>query len=275
MAVSLLIMRLTREIDEGNHASYMKLKALAKTDKDARRVLSTVREPPKPPVNPRMVAPQVRPDTPEQTVRKAEKGDAAAIALLRKKADYEDIKAQNALGLMLMDSDPDEARKWLIRSAKMQESLDALGVLASRGDEKARKWLDDNSGKSAVIKPKCVQGTRAPVRDDLGYIRPPVKHKVPKIGDVFRLNDALLQTGLKNSVVLIKEMRGDYVTVWSVTTDPRGRRCTRLLEPSVAGFASGTVYVVTETEKVYRKDSLLEYRGTLGRADIDQFRLSA
>lgn len=275
MAVSLYIMRLTREIDEGNHASYMKLKALAKTDKDAKRVLATVREPPRPPVNPRMVAPQVKPDTAEQTVEKAGKGDAAAIALLRKKAEYEDIKAQNALGLLLMDSDPDEARKWLMRSGKMQESVDALAKMANSGDEEAKKWLEANSGAKTIVKRNTSYGSRGPVTDELGYVRPPVKHKMPKIGDIYRLNDAKLQTGLKNSVVLIKSMKGDYVTVWSVTTDPRGRRAYRLNEPWVAGFASPNVFVVTETEKVYKKDSLLEYRGSLGRSDVDQLHLSA
>lgn len=274
MAVSLYIMRLTREIDEGNHASYMKLKALAKTDKDAKRVLATVKEPPRPPVNPKMVAPEVKPDTAEQTVAKAGKGDAAAIALLRKKAEYEDIKAQNALGMLLLDTNPDEARKWFIRSAKMQESVDALSRMASRGDEEARKWLEANSGQKTIVKRNPAYGSRGPVTDELGYIRPPVKHKMPKIGDIYRLNDAKLQTGQKNSVVLIKEMKGDYVTVLSVTTDPRGRRCVCLIEPWVAGFASKNVYVLTERDMVYRKDGLLEYRGSLGKPDAEQFRLS-
>lgn len=275
MAVSLYIIRLTREIDEGNHESYMKLKALAKTDKDAKRVFSTVREPPRPSVVPKTVAPEIKPDTAKQTVEKAEKGDAAAMALLRKKADYEDIMAQHALGMLLMETDPDEARKWFIRSAKMQESMDALNRMASKGDQEARKWLDSNSGRNTMVKRNTSYGSKGPVRDELGYIRPPVKHKMPKIGDIYRLNDAKLQTGLKNSVVLIKEMKGDYVTVWSVTNDPRGRRCVCLIEPWVAGFASKDVYVLTEKESVYRKDSLLEYRGSLGKPDVEQFRLSA
>lgn len=274
MAVSLYIIRLTREIDEGNHASYMKLKALARTDKDARRVLATVREPPRHSVNPKTVASPSLPDTAEQTVEKAGRGDATAIALLRKKADYEDIKAQHALGMLLIETEPDEARKWFIRSSKMQESMDALNRMASKGDREARKWLDDNSGHKDVVKRNATYGSRGPVRDELGYVRPPVKHKMPRIGDIYRLNDAKLQTGLKNSVVLIKEMRGDYVTVWSVTSDPRGRRCICLIEPWVAGFASKDVYVLTEKESVYRKDSLLEYRGSLGRPDVEQFRLS-
>ncbi len=273
MAVSLLIMRLTREIDEGNHASYMKLKALAKTDKDARRVLSTVREPPRPPTNPKMVAPSVKPDTAEETVKKANNGDAAAIALLRKKAEYEDSKAQSSLGILLMDSNPDEARKWLIRSYRMQESMDALRKMANNGDVKAKEWLDQNTGENQK-KPKNSVCTRAPVRDELGYIRPPVKHSVPRIGDVFRLNDVKLQTGKKNSMVLIKEMKGDFVTVWSVTADPQGRRSVRLLDPSYAGFVNRDVFVITESEKVYRKDSLLEYCGSISKADKEQFHLS-
>ena len=56
---------------------------------------------------------------------------------MRKKAEYEDIKAQNALGLALMQSDPEEARKWLIRSAKMPESMEALRKMATQGDAKA------------------------------------------------------------------------------------------------------------------------------------------
>ena len=246
MAVQLRIIRLTKAIDEGNHAAYEQLKALAKTDPDARRVLKTVKEPPKPVTRATRIPEPPKPDTHEQTVTKAQKGDAAAIAQLRKKADYEDIKAQNALGMLLLESDPDEARKWLIRSAKLPESMDALRSMAVKGDEKALKWLAENEGS-----------------------------KNPRIGDIFRLNDAKLQTGKKNSMVLIKEMKGNFVTVWSVTFDPGRYVCTRIIEPSLAGFARSNVYVITETTKVYSKDSLLEYRGSLGELDIKQFRLSA
>lgn len=275
MAVQLRIIRLTKAIDEGNHAAYEQLKALAKTDPDARRVLKTVKEPPKPVTRATRVPEPPKPDTHEQTVTKAQKGDGAAIAQLRKKADYEDIKAQNALGMLLMESDPDEARKWLIRSAKLPESMDALRGMAMKGDEKALKWLAENEGSKNPIRPKYGMDVREPVRDDLGYIRPPVKHKNPKIGDIFRLNDAKLQTGRKNSMVLIKEMKGNFVTVWSVTFDPGRQTCTRIMEPSLAGFATSNVYVVTDNTKVYSKDSLLEYRGSLGELDVRQFRLSA
>lgn len=131
MAVSLRIIKLTREIDEGSYQAYEQLKALARTDPDAKRVLKTVKEPKKPVSREIKVAPVQKPDTPEQTAEKARTGDAAAIAQLRKKAEYEDIKAQNALGLALMQSDPEEARKWLIRSAKMPESMEALRKMAT------------------------------------------------------------------------------------------------------------------------------------------------
>lgn len=275
MAVQLRIIKLTKAIDEGNHAAYEQLKALAKTDPDARRVLKTVKEPPKPATRAIKVAEPPKPDTHEQTVAKAKAGDAAAIAQLRKKAEYEDIKAQNALGIMLMQSNPDEARRWLIRSAKMQESIDALASMASKGDEKARRWLDENERSRSAPRIRCTGDVREHVRDELGYIRPPVKHKNPRMGDIFRLNDAKLQTGKKNSMVLIKEMKGNFVTVWEVTADPGRHTATRIIEPSLAGFASPNVYVITETSKVYSKDSLMEYRGSLGELDVKQFRLSA
>ena len=68
--------------------------------------------------------------------------------------------------------------------------------------------------------------------------------------------------------------KGDFVTVWSVTADPQGRRSVRLLDPSYAGFVNRDVFVITESEKVYRKDSLLEYRGSISKADKEQFHLS-
>lgn len=48
MAVSLRIIKLTREIDEGSYQAYEQLKALARTDPDVKRVLKTVKEPKSP-----------------------------------------------------------------------------------------------------------------------------------------------------------------------------------------------------------------------------------
>ena len=260
MAVPLHIIRLTMEIDKGNRQAYDQLKALARTNEDARRVLRTVKEPPKPAKPPVKTAPVNRPDTPEQTAEKAKAGDAASIAQLRKKAEYEDIRAQNALGLALLRTDPDEARKWLIRSAKMPESVEALRRMAASGDAEAKKWLDAQEMPAEPKRKPIAQ--EMPKRDELGYYKPPTKHSKPRIGDVFRLNDAILNTGQKNSMVLIKEMKGDFVTAWTVTREPG------------AGFASAQVYVLTDTDRVLRKDSLAEYRGSLGPRDIAQFRLS-
>lgn len=275
MAVSLRIIKLTREIDEGNYQAYEQLKALARTDPDAKRVLKTVKEPKKPVMREIKVSQVKKPDTPEQTSEKAKVGDATAIAQLRKKAEYEDIKAQNALGIALMQSDPAEARKWLTRSAKMPESMDALRRMAAQGDEEARSFIESRKDEGAVPRSKSRVDSQGPVRDDLGYIRPPVKHNRCRIGDVYRINDAKLQTGMKNTTVLIKEMKGDFVTVWTVTREPGKHKCAKLIEPSLAGFASPHVYVLTDATKVYRKDSLMEYKGSLGRKDIEQFRLSA
>lgn len=275
MAVSLYIIRLTKEIDEGNRASYDKLKALAKTDPDARRVLRTVKEPPKPAAQSVRVAPAPKQDTFEKTVEKAVTGDEAAIALLRKKADYEDIKAQHSLGIMLMDKDPDEAFEWLKRSSKMPESQEAIRRLAAKGNAKAEAWVKAQKEPPIPMyrgKPLAPTG---PKTDDLGYIRPPSKHAKPKIGEVYRLNDALLQTGQKNTMVLIKEMKGDFVTVWTVTREPGKHKCAKLLEPWLAGFPTSSVYVLTDVERTYKKNVLVEYRGTLGAIDIKQFRLSA
>ncbi len=275
MAVSLYIIKLTKEIDEGNRASYDKLKALAKTDPDAKRVLRTVKEPPKPPSQSIKVAPVKKPDTFEQTVQKADSGDEAAIALLRKKADYEDIKAQHSLGIMLMDKDPDEAFKWLQKSSKLPESQEAIRRLAGKGNAKAKAWVDQQKEPPTPMyrgKPLAPTG---PKTDDLGYIRPPTKHSKPKIGEVFRINDALLQTGQKNTMVLIKEMKGDFVTVWTVTREPGRHKCVKLLEPWLAGFPTSSVYVLTDVERTYKKSMLAEYRGTIGEADVKQFRLSA
>ncbi|TQS85633.1 MAG: hypothetical protein A3208_01980 [Candidatus Methanoprimaticola hominis] len=174
-----------------------------------------------------------------------------------------------------MQSDPEEARKWLIRSAKMPESMEALRKMATQGDAKAKEFIASHKDEGTVPKSKSRVENQGPVRDDLGYIRPPVKHTRCRIGDVYRINDAKLQTGMKNTTVLIKEMKGDFVTVWNVTREPGKHKCVKLIEPSLAGFASAHVYVLTDVEKVYKKDSLMEYRGSLGRKDTEQFRLSA
>ena len=277
MAVSLRIIRLTMAIDNGDHRAWEQLKALARTDEEARRVLRTVKEPPKPASKPPVkVAPPPKADTPEQTERKAREGDAAAIAQLRKRAEYEDIRAQSALGLALMKSDPDEARRWLLRSSKLPESAEALRRLAASGDAGAKAWVDSQSGQGPTSKPRPRPGAdpQVPVRDDLGYIKPPTRHSKPRIGDVYRLNGRVLGTDRSENMVLIKEMRGEYVTAWTVTREPGRRKAALLMDPSLAGFASAKVYVLTDSERVLRKDSLAEYRGSLGPRDIAQFRLS-
>lgn len=276
MAVSLRIIRLTMAIDNGDHRAYEQLKALARTDEEARRVLRTVKEPPKPASKPPVkVAPVVKPDTPQQTAEKAKTGDAVAIATLRKRAEYEDAAAQSALGIALLKTDQEEARKWLIRSHKVPESMDALKRLAASGDAEARKWLDSSSGQPATVVRRTGADPEAPKRDELGYYKPPTRHTNPKIGDVYRLNDAKMNTGQKNSMVLIKEKKGDYLTVWTVTREPGKRKAVMLIDPSVAGFASPRVYVLTDTDRVMRKDMLAEYRGSLSPRDVKQFRLSA
>lgn len=274
MAVPLRIIKLTMAIDNGDHRAYEQLKALAKTDPDARRVLKTVKEPPKPVMPKVKTPPVVKPDTPQQTADKAKAGDSAAIALLRKKAEYQDVAAQSALGIALMHRNPEEARKWLISSSKVPESMEALKRLAAEGDAEAKKWLDAQKAPAVPARRRTMD-VQEPVRDDLGYIKPPTKHTTPRIGDVYRLNDAKMNTGLKNSMVLIKEKKGDFVTVWTVTREPGKHKASLLIEPSLAGFASAKVYVLTDTDRVMRKDMLAEYRGTLGQRDIKQFRLSA
>ncbi len=274
MAVPLRIIRLTMAIDNGDHRAYEQLKALARTDEDARRVLRTVKEPPRPAAKPPVkAAPAVKPDTQEQVAAKARAGDAAALAQLRKRAEYEDSGAQSALGLALLGSDVDEARKWLIRSSKVPESAEALKRLAASGDVAAKGWLESQS-RPAQPSSRGPAVLQQPVRDDLGYFKPPTKHSKPRIGDIYRLNDAILNTGQKNSMVLIKSMKGDYVTAWTVTREPGKRKAAMLLDPAIAGFASPKVYVLTDTDRVFRKDVLAEYRGSLGPRDIDQFRLS-
>ena len=202
MAVSLRIIKLTMAIDNGDHRAYEQLKALARTDEEARRVLRTVKEPPKPASKPPVkVAPPPKQDTPEQTAEKARAGDKAALAQLRKRAEYEDIKAQSALGLALLQTDPDEARKWLIRSSKMPESAEALRRMAAKGDAKAKEWVEAQSKPAQKPLPKGMsQQYQQPVRDELGYFKPPTKHSKPRIGDVFRLNDAVLNTGDRNAM---------------------------------------------------------------------------
>lgn len=274
MAVALRIIRLTQRIDEGDHDAYDQLKALAKTDPDARRVLKTVREPAKP--APRMVKmPERKPEeTFDQIAARAKEGDEQAISSLRRRAEYEDIKAQFALAEALASSNPDEARGWYIRSSKFPESREALRRMAARGDQEAKRWIDANERTGMVPGTRPKNECRPPERDDLGYIRPPSSHKRCRIGDVYRINDAKLQTGQKNTMVLIKEMKGDFVTVWTVTREPGKHKAVKLIDPSLAGFASPNVYVITEATRVYRKDGLAEYRGSLGERDIKQFRLS-
>ena len=276
MAVPLRIIKLTMAIDNGDHRAYEQLKALARTDPDAKRVLRTVKEPPKPAsVKPVMKAPPApKPVTTQQAADKARSGDAAAIATLRKRAEYEDTAAQSALGLALLQTNPDEARKWLLKSSKVPESAEALRRMAANGDAEAKRWVESQVTGTAP-RPRNPEAANAPVRDDLGYYRPPTKHTTPRIGDVYRLNDAKMNTGLTNSMVLIKEKKGEFVTAWTVTREPGRHKAVKLLEPSLAGFASVNVYVLTDTDRVMRKDMLAEYRGTLGPRDIKQFRLSA
>ena len=275
MAVPLRIIRLTMEIDKGDYRAYEQLKVLARTDPDARRVLTTVKAPQKPTAKPAVkVAPQPKQDTPKQTAEKAKSGDTTSIAILRKKAEYQDTAAQSALGLALIRSNPEEARKWLISSSRVPESMEALKKMAAGGDEKAKEWLDSQK-KDDKPKPRGIVLQNRPVVDDLGYYKPPSKHSNPKIGEVYRLNDAKLNTGEKNTMVVIKEKKGDFVTVWTVTREPGKRKAVQLIEPSLAGFASPRVYVLVDKDRVMKKDALAEYRGSLGPSDVKQFRLSA
>ena len=275
MAVALRIIRLTQRIDEGDYDAYLQLKALARTDPDARRVLKTVREPAKPASRTVKVAPQPKVDTPRQVEEKAKGGDQAAIAQLRKRAEYEDSAAQSALGIALLKSDPEEARKWLVRSWKVQESMDALRRMAASGDAKAAAFVEEHAGDAPSPRARRMATEDQPVRDELGYYKPPTRHTKPRIGDVYRLNDAKLQTGQKNSMVLIKEMKGDFVTTWTVTREPGRHKAVLLMDPSLAGFASPRVYVLTDVDRVFRKDSLAEYRGSISPRDVKQFNLSA
>mgnify|MGYP004619748601 CR=1 FL=1 len=273
MAVSLRIIKLTRQIDEGDHRAWEQLKALSKTDPDAKRVLKTVKEPAKPQSTVVKPAPKPAP-TREETAEKAKAGDSVSISALRKRAEYEDSAAQYDLAMALMESDPDEARKWLIRSCKSPDSMAALRTMAAKGDSKALDWLSSHEEKGMVPRVTPKAEDRAPIRDELGYIRPPTSHKRCRIGDVYRINDAKLQTGQKNTMVLIKEMKGDFVTVYVVTREPGRHKSVRLQDPSIAGFASPYVYVLTDSSRVYRKDGLAEYRGSLSERDAKQFNLS-
>ena len=174
-----------------------------------------------------------------------------------------------------MKTDAEEARKWLIRSWKVQESMDALRRMAASGDVKAAAFVEEHTGDMPSPRARRMAAEDQPVRDELGYYKPPTRHNKPRIGDVYRLNDAKLQTGQKNSMVLIKEMKGDFVTTWTVTREPGRHKAVLLLDPSLAGFASPKVYVLTDVDRVFRKDSLAEYRGSISPRDVKQFNLSA
>lgn len=275
MAVPLYIIRLTQEIDAGNRASYEKLKQLAKTNPDAKRVLKTVKEPPAPARQPPKYATQAQPDTLEQTIEKARNGDAAALTSLKKKADYEDAKAQYALGCVYRDSDPEQARKWFIRSASLDDSKQQLVKMASEGDAKAIEWVKQNTG-ATVTTPKrgsALQVGQATQRDDLGYYKPPTKHSEPRIGDVYRLNDALLQTGQKNTYVVIINKKGKFVTVATITQDNGRHKCVMLLEPMYAGLTGRNVYVIRDADKQIMSSALMQYRGTLSPRDMENLGL--
>lgn len=148
--------------------------------------------------------------------------------------------------------------------------MDALRTMASKGDEEAKKWLESRS--PGQVKKKT--DDQKPVMDDLGYFRPPTKHTIPKIGDVYRLNDAKMHTGKTNSLVLIKEKKGEYVTAWTVTREPGKGKSVMLLDPAVAGLATAKVFVLTDTDRVMHREMLAEYKGSLSTRDAKQFRLS-
>lgn len=272
MAVPLYIIRLTQEIDDGNRASYEKLKQLAKTNPDAKRVLKTVKEPPAPPKIPPKVAAQIKPDTAEETVAKAKNGDPQSIALLRKKAGYEDIKAQSALGCALESSDPDEAVKWFIKSSSLEESKLGIARLAAGGNEKAKEWMQGT--------PETIVSKRAPIsmgpisqRDDLGYYKPPTKHSEPRIGDVYRLNDAMLQTGQKNTYVVIMNKKGKFVSVATITQEKGRHKCQLLSEPMYAGLTGRNVYVILDSDRQIMSGALMQYRGSLSPRDMESLNL--
>lgn len=274
MAVPLYIIRLTQEIDAGNRASYEKLKQLAKTNADAKRVLKTVKEPPAPARMAPKVAAQVQPDTLEQTIEKARNGDAAALASLKKKADYEDAKAQYGLGCVYLASDPDQARKWFIRSSSLDQSKEELVKMAKAGDVKANEWLKENSGSLPIRRTSSsIQVGQATQRDDLGYYKPPTKHSEPRIGDVYRLNDAMLQTGQKNTYVVIKNKKGKFVTVANIANDNGRHKCVLLLEPMYAGLTGRNVYVVMDADRQIMSSALMQYRGSLSPRDMENLGL--
>ena len=273
MAVPLYIIRLTQEIDAGNRASYEKLKQLAKTNADAKRVLKTVKEPPAPAKQAPKFAAQPKADTLEQTIEKAKNGDAAALASLKKKADYEDAKAQYGLGCVHLESNPDEARKWFIRSSSLDLSRDALIKMATGGDAKALEWVKQQNCPMPVRKTSSIQVGQATQRDDLGYYKPPTKHSEPRIGDVYRLNDALLQTGQKNTYVVIKNKKGKFVTVATVSNDNGRHKCALLLEPMYAGLTGRNVYVIMDADKQIMSSALMQYRGSLSPRDMENLGL--
>ncbi len=272
MAVPLYIIRLTQEIDEGNRASYEKLKQLAKTNPDAKRVLKTVKEPPAPSKIPPKVAAQIKQDTAEETAAKAKQGDAQSIAVLRKKAGYEDIKAQCALGCALESADPDEAVKWFIKSSSLEDSRLGIARLAMKGNEKAKEWMSGS--------PEPVVSKRAPIvmgqtsqRDELGYYKPPTKHSEPKIGDVYRLNDVMLQTGQKNTYVVVMNKKGKFITVATITGDKGRHKCQLLAEPMYAGLTGKNVYVILDANRQIMSGALMQYRGSLSPRDMEALNL--
>ncbi|MBO7204831.1 MAG: hypothetical protein J6V08_00200 [Candidatus Methanomethylophilaceae archaeon] len=273
MAVPLYIIRLTQEIDAGNRASYEKLKQLAKTNPDAKRVLKTVKEPPSPARQVPKVATNTQPDTIEQTIEKAKKGDAAALASLKKKADYEDAKAQYGLGCVFLESDPEQARKWFIRSSSLESSKTALIQMAKGGDAKAMEWVKQHTGALPAKKVTNTYVGQATQRDDLGYYKPPTKHSEPRIGDVYRLNDAMLQTGQKNTYVVIMNKKGKFVTVATVSQDNGRHKCVLLLEPMYAGLTGRNVYVIVDSDRQIMSSALMQYRGTLSPRDMENLGL--
>ncbi len=50
--------------------------------------------------------------------------------------------AQSALELALLRTNPDEVRKWLLKSLKVQEFVEALRRFAASGNEEAKRCVD-------------------------------------------------------------------------------------------------------------------------------------
>lgn len=147
---------------------------------------------------------------------------------------------------------------------KVPESAETLRRLAASGDEDAKKWVDSQNRKEAPAA-RSRQVNEKPVRDDLGYYKPLTKHTTPRIGDVYRLNDAKMNTSQTNSMVLVKEKKGEFVTVWTVTYELGRHKVAKLLEFLIAGFTSANVYVLTDTNRVMKKDMLTESCGAPSR----------